>query len=182
MALRDPDAFRHFYDRTFDPVYRFAYALAGEEAEAEKSVAALYADAWLTWRRLPRAADEVPELLDELFAENYEAFVRKHRLIHGSEEIARLIAATIHRRWTQKSTELRAAARPAPERQVRLLGPADEEADEEHDGADLSSDAEEPSILAGGSAEANGLAEPGEAGVAPAGGRGEMSNWRRVRW
>ena len=167
MALHDPAAFRQFYDRTFDPTYRFAYALCGAEAEAEESVAAIYADAWLTWRRLPRRDDEMQELLDDLFARGYEDFQRRHRLIGEADEIARLTAATIQRRWEQTSSDFRRDHSEPASPRLKLLGPDPDTTD-----ADAA-----PTI---GDAEAS--AEDGAPAGQSGGGAGEMSNWRRVRW
>ena len=164
MALQDPTAFRQFFDRTFDPAYRFAYALSGDAEIAEMAIASLYADGWLNWRRMPRSDDEVPELLDDLFAQGYGAFQQRNRLVSNADEIARMMARTIHQRWEQTSNDFRSSRRKvAAGTRLKLLGNGEPRPDPDDPG------------------------ELDEAAVAPAaaepqGGPGEMANWRRVRW
>lgn len=166
MALHDPKAFREFFDRTFHPAYRFAFALSGDAEEAEEATAALYADAWLTWRRMPRGAEEVPEILDDIFARSYERFQGRYRLIGNADEIARMMAGEIHRRWEQTSGDFRRGPNEARDSRLKLLGP-EAPPDENDDGSE---------------GDASAAANSETADLVPSGGRGEMANWRRVRW
>ena len=168
MALQDPAAFRQFFDRTFDPAYRFAYALSGDAEIAEMAIASLYADGWLSWRRMPKSDDEVRELLDDLFAQGYEAFQQRNRLVSNADEIARVMAGTIQQRWQQTSNDFRSGQRTVPTgTRPKLLGNAEPRSDPDDPG-ELDEAAVAPTAV-------------GPAGGTE-GGLGEMANWRRVRW
>ena len=132
MVLRDTEAFQRFFERTFEPVYRFAFALSGNAEAADTLAVDTYSEAWLTWRRLPHEGEELAELMDEVFARAYNDFQRQHRLVGDADTLARLLASMIQRRW-EAAGETRFRPDPAEVRpsRLRLLGPDPEAGEEE---------------------------------------------------